>query len=820
MVAILCPPSWTAPHVVPTEPQPRHLSPGAIFLTVLVAGAGRAERGIKDNFARFIWESQASSISSARHRQNRMTAALLAGVSWGIAGLLVSGAAQAQSGPFLYVPDSASSNVSVIDTSTNSVPFSAIPVGPGIAAVVRGDGSFVYVTNDNGTVTPVDTTANTLGTPIPIAPIVLGAAITPNGKTVYVANVTTTGFPGAIGFVTPIDTATNAAGTPINVGYNPRGLAVSPDGTTIYVANLIEPSTGMGAVTPINTATNTAGTPIPVGPGNQAFSLAVTPDGKTIYATDPFSNNLTVINTVTKVATTIPIGATSFGLAVTPNGSTVYVANASANTVTVINTATNTVEGSIPVPGANGVAVSPDGKTVYVTNFSSGTVTPIDTATNTAGTPIPVGMDPEIFPGISSNGNALLATGLTFVARTSGALASTLASGPTGSPGPIFTGGTLQFAGANITSALPISLQAEGGTFDTLANNATLSGSISGPGELSKIGTGTLTLTANNTYSGGTTIAAGMLQLGAGGASGSIVGNVTDNGTLAFNRSDIVTFSGVISGTGSLAQIGPGTTVLTANSTYSGGTTIAAGTLQLGNGGTTGSILGNVTNNGTLAFNRSDTVTFPGVISGTGGVAQIGLGTTILTGDNTFTGSVTISGGTLELGSGGTSGSIVIDVADSGTLSFDHSNVVTFAHVISGPGGVAQIGTGTTILTANNPYTGGTAVSAGTLVIGDPANPSAALSGGGPIAVASGATLGGYGSVTGSVTNNGTVAAGNATPGFGTSPAGTFTIIGNLFNQGTVNLASDPNRWQRAGGSRQLCRCRRYAQSQYRPGKR
>jgi hypothetical protein len=71
---------------------------------------------------------------------------------------------------------------------------------------------------------------------------------------------------------------------------------------------------------------------------------------------------------------------------------------------------------------------------------------------------------------------------LTFVARTSGGLESTLASGPNGSSGPIFTGDTLQFAGANITSALPISLEAEGGTFDTLTNKwASTSQSQTGP---------------------------------------------------------------------------------------------------------------------------------------------------------------------------------------------------------------------------------------------------------------------------------------------------------------------------------------------------
>jgi hypothetical protein len=69
-----------------------------------------------------------------------------------------------------------------------------------------------------------------------------------------------------------------------------------------------------------------------------------------------------------------------------------------------------------------------------------------------------------------------------------------LASGLTGSPGPIFTGGTLQIAGANIVSALPIGLQAAGGIIDTNGNNATLSGPIGGPGGLTKIGAGTLML--------------------------------------------------------------------------------------------------------------------------------------------------------------------------------------------------------------------------------------------------------------------------------------------------------------------------------------
>ena len=96
-------------------------------------------------------------------------------------------------------------------------------------------------------------------------------------------------------------------------------------------------------------------------------------------------------------------------------------------------------------------------------------------------------------------------------------------------------------------------------------------------------------LTGANTYSGGTTIAAGTLQLGDGGTTGSIVGNVVDNGTLAFDRSDAVTFPGAISGTGSVSQIGPGSTTLTAANSYSGGTLLAAGTLIAGNNSALGS---------------------------------------------------------------------------------------------------------------------------------------------------------------------------------------------------------------------------------------
>ncbi|MFX9340333.1 autotransporter-associated beta strand repeat-containing protein, partial [Acinetobacter baumannii] len=87
-----------------------------------------------------------------------------------------------------------------------------------------------------------------------------------------------------------------------------------------------------------------------------------------------------------------------------------------------------------------------------------------------------------------------------------------------------------------------------------------------------------------------------------------------------FNRGNTMIFSGDISGSGAVRQIGAGTTILTGTNSYSGGTTISAGVLQIGNGGTSGLIAGNVVNNATLAFSRSDAVTFSGAISGSGSV--------------------------------------------------------------------------------------------------------------------------------------------------------------------------------------------------------
>ena len=130
---------------------------------------------------------------------------------------------------------------------------------------------------------------------------------------------------------------------------------------------------------------------------------------------------------------------------------------------------------------------------------------------------------------------------------------------------------------------------ASGDAIDLGSFTATFSGAgafqindpISGSGGMAKESTGPLTLNANNTYSGVTTVSGGTLSLGSGGTAGSIAGNVVNNASLVFNRSDAVTYAGLISGNGSVTKQGAGTLTLTGSSTFSGPTAISSGTLAV-----------------------------------------------------------------------------------------------------------------------------------------------------------------------------------------------------------------------------------------------
>ncbi len=299
---------------------------------------------------------------------------------------------------------------------------------------------------------------------------------------------------------------------------------------------------------------------------------------------------------------------------------------------------------------------------------------------------------------------------------------------------------------------------------------ATIASAITGTGGINKRDLGTLVLSGANTHSGGTTVSEGTLQLGSGGTTGSVAGNITTNATLAFNRSDAVTFAGNISGTGAVTKLGTNTLSLTGTNTHLGGTTVTTGTLSIGAGGTAGSITGNITNNATVAFNRSDAATIAGNISGTGAVTKLGANTLSLTGASTHTGGTTVTTGTLSIGAGGTTGSVTGNIVNDATLAFNRSDALTHAGIISGTGAVTKLGTGTTTFSGANTYTGTTTVSAGKLLVNG--NQTAST---GAITVATGATLGGTGTAGGAVTiqNGGTLSG---------ATGGTFTLPSLVLN--------------------------------------
>ena len=143
--------------------------------------------------------------------------------------------------------------------------------------------------------------------------------------------------------------------------------------------------------------------------------------------------------------------------------------------------------------------------------------------------------------------------------------------------GQYFLGANQLTVGSNNLSTTVTGVIADGG-----------SGGGTG-GSLVKVGTGVLALAGSNTYTGGTTITAGTLQLGDGGTTGSVVGNIVDNGVLAFNRSDAVIFTNAVSGSGAVQQIGSGTTILTTRQHLYRRHDDRGRHPTVGNGGTTGS---------------------------------------------------------------------------------------------------------------------------------------------------------------------------------------------------------------------------------------
>lgn len=368
--------------------------------------------------------------------------------------------------------------------------------------------------------------------------------------------------------------------------------------------------------------------------------------------------------------------------------------------------------------------------------------------------------------GANSYTGATAITGgtLSVGALANGGSASDIGAANNAAGNLTLNGGTLQYTGGGATVDRLFTLGTAGGTINaagtgglnlnnpgalgytgngpralTLAGAGSTSNSISaaladngGPTTLTKSGASTWVLGGSNTYSGVTTIAGGILAVGNGGASGSVgTGAIVDNGALLFDRSGSLTVNGAISGGGSVTNEGSGTVILAANSTYTGGTTINAGTLQIGAGGASGSLDSGspIVDNGTLEFNSTSAFTIAGfnaVISGTGNLIAHGSGLFKAIGANSYTGWTQIdSGATFQPCEGNTGALTSSVVTNNGTLKLvrQDNNVFIYAGPIVGSGRVFKdvnnFNSGDVTFTANCAYTGGTIIAGGGIILGD-----------------------------------------------------------------------------------------------------
>jgi autotransporter-associated beta strand protein len=243
--------------------------------------------------------------------------------------------------------------------------------------------------------------------------------------------------------------------------------------------------------------------------------------------------------------------------------------------------------------------------------------------------------------------------------------------------------------GSNVA---PVTLTFNNSNGDYRLSSSTGHGIVGSTG-LVKSGSSSLIITNSNSFTGGTTINGGTLQLGDGTTNGSLASNITNNSALAFNVGATQTFGNVISGTGTMTKAGAGTLILTSNNTYTGNTTIDGGTLQIGDGTTNGSLASSVTNNGALAFHLASAQTFGNTISGTGQVSKAGAGTLTLNSSHTYQGGTTIQSGALTISGTGTLGTGSIQIASGATLNINRSYATSVA--VSGGGSIISTGTHT-----------------------------------------------------------------------------------------------------------------------------
>ena len=205
-----------------------------------------------------------------------------------------------------------------------------------------------------------------------------------------------------------------------------------------------------------------------------------------------------------------------------------------------------------------------------------------------------------------------------------------------GTASSIGAGGMIRFGG--FASTAPVLEYVGAGSTNNKQFMLGGGGTAATGGTILNNGTGALVFNnaAFNATGTSTTNINRALILGGTNAADNAITGVIINNTNAGNSTTIV-------------KTGTGKWILSGANTYTGGTVISNGTLQIGAGGTSGSVLGAITNDATLIFNRSDNLTQSGAISGSGSVRKEGAGTLTLTASNTFTGGITISNGAISV---------------------------------------------------------------------------------------------------------------------------------------------------------------------------
>jgi autotransporter-associated beta strand protein len=556
-----------------------------------------------------------------------------------------------------------------------------------------------------------------------------------------------------------------------------------------------------------------------------SFALAISGTGNVTIA-DPGSETLTTASTYSG-ATTINAGAVlQLGDGTSGHDGTIEDSSGIADSGLLIFDRSGSLSSAVAISGTGAVTISGTGsQTLTAVNPYTG-----PTTINTGAT-LQLGDGTSGHDGTITSSSGILNNGVLVYNRSGNLSSGVVITGTgdvtvSGTGSQTFTAANTYTGYTDIHSGATLKLgNGTGGNDGSVADSAGVmadgslifdeSGAnssgvvISGMGTLTVEGAGPVTLTSHNTYQGTTTIDLNAtLQLGDGtsGDDGTIDGSsgITDNGTLIFDRFGSASSAVPITGSGDVVVAG-GTQILTAVNGYNGATTIDMGaTLQLGDGtsGNDGAIenTSSLTDDGTLAFNRSGNVSSAVPISGSGDVTVSGTGSQILIATNTYNGATTVnSGATLQLGNGTSGQDGTIDnssgVTDNGTLIFNRAGNLSSAVAISGTGNVTISGAGSQTLSANNSYTGATTVSAGgTLIVSGSLSGTTSVSDAGKLQVNGlvnnsatvDVTAGGKLSGTGSV-GDVEVTDGRLAPGFSTGS----TTVGTLTASGDVSLASD-----------------------------